>query len=68
MIRRRSGAPSSLSLDDVDEAKRLIDEWEQAGFDYLVCGWPGAGHAQIEAFAKAVLRVSGYGGLLTPSQ
>ena len=47
---------SSLSLDDVDEAKRLIDEWEQVGFDYLVCGWPGAGHAQIEAFAKAVLR------------
>ena len=34
---------SSLSLDDVDDAVRLIDEWEKAGFDYLVCGWPGAG-------------------------
>jgi alkanesulfonate monooxygenase SsuD/methylene tetrahydromethanopterin reductase-like flavin-dependent oxidoreductase (luciferase family) len=46
---------SSLSLDDVDEARGLIDEWERAGFEYLVCGWPGAGRGQIEAFAKAVL-------------
>jgi F420-dependent oxidoreductase-like protein len=47
---------SSLSLDDVDEAVRLIDEWEKAGFEYLVCGWPGEGHKQIEAFAKRVLQ------------
>jgi len=47
---------SSLWLDDVDEAQRLIDEWEKAGFDYLVCGWPGAGEEQVEAFAEAVLR------------
>jgi alkanesulfonate monooxygenase SsuD/methylene tetrahydromethanopterin reductase-like flavin-dependent oxidoreductase (luciferase family) len=46
---------SSLSLDDVDEARGLIDEWEKAGFGYLVCGWPGAGRPQIEAFAKRVL-------------
>jgi alkanesulfonate monooxygenase SsuD/methylene tetrahydromethanopterin reductase-like flavin-dependent oxidoreductase (luciferase family) len=46
---------SSLSLDDVDEAVRLIDEWEKVGFDYLVCGWPGDGHARIEEFAKRVL-------------
>jgi len=45
---RRAG---SLSLDDLDEAARLIEEWEKIGFDYLVCGWPGAGRAQIEAFA-----------------
>jgi alkanesulfonate monooxygenase SsuD/methylene tetrahydromethanopterin reductase-like flavin-dependent oxidoreductase (luciferase family) len=47
---------SSLSLDDVDEAVGLIDDWEKAGFDYLICGWPGAGQPQIEAFAKRVLR------------
>ena len=46
---------SSLSLDDIDDAVRLIDEWETAGFDYLVCGWPGAGQPQIEAFAQRVL-------------
>ena len=47
---------TSLSLDDLDEALRLIDEWEAAGFGYLVCGWPGAGRAQVEAFAERVLR------------
>src|SRR3979490_3377657 len=26
----------SLSLDDIDEAAKLIDEWEKAGFAYLV--------------------------------
>jgi alkanesulfonate monooxygenase SsuD/methylene tetrahydromethanopterin reductase-like flavin-dependent oxidoreductase (luciferase family) len=46
---------SSLSLDDVDEAVRLIDEWEKIGFDYLVCGWPGEGKPKIEEFAKRVL-------------
>ena len=50
---------SSLSLDDVDEAVRLIDEWEAAGFDYLVCGWPGAGRPQIEAFAERALAARG---------
>jgi alkanesulfonate monooxygenase SsuD/methylene tetrahydromethanopterin reductase-like flavin-dependent oxidoreductase (luciferase family) len=44
---------SSLSLDDVDEARRLIDEWQKAGIEYLVCMWPGAGRTQVEAFAKA---------------
>ena len=43
-------------LDDLDEALRLIDEWEAVGFEYLVCGWPGAGRAQVEAFAERVLR------------
>lgn len=47
---------TSLSLDDLDEALRLIDEWEAVGFEYLVCGWPGAGRSQVEAFAERVLR------------
>jgi F420-dependent oxidoreductase-like protein len=41
----------SLSLDDLDEAQRSIDAWRTAGYDYLVCGWPTAGRAQVEAFA-----------------
>ena len=46
---------ASLSLDDLDEAAGLIDEWEKAGFEYLVCGWPGAGRGQVEAFAQRFL-------------
>jgi len=46
---------TSLSLDDLDEAERLIEQWEKAGFGYLHCGWPGTGRPQIEAFAKRVL-------------
>ncbi len=47
---------SSLSLeDDADTIARLVDEWADAGFDYLVCGWPAGGHDQIEAFASRFL-------------
>jgi alkanesulfonate monooxygenase SsuD/methylene tetrahydromethanopterin reductase-like flavin-dependent oxidoreductase (luciferase family) len=46
---------ASLSLDDVDEARRAIDAWRDAGFGYLVAGWPGAGRPQVEEFARAVL-------------
>jgi probable F420-dependent oxidoreductase len=50
---RRAG---SLSLDgDLDEVRRTIDAWREAGFDYLVAGWPGAGRPAVEAFARAVL-------------
>jgi F420-dependent oxidoreductase-like protein len=46
---------ASLSLDDVDAALREIDAWRAIGFDYLVCGWPGAGRPQIEAFAERAI-------------
>jgi alkanesulfonate monooxygenase SsuD/methylene tetrahydromethanopterin reductase-like flavin-dependent oxidoreductase (luciferase family) len=46
---------ASLSLDDVDDAVRQIDAWRAIGFEYLVCGWPGAGRVQVEEFAKRVL-------------
>ena len=46
---------SSLSLDDLDQARSRADKWVAAGYDYLVCGWPEAGDAQVEAFARAVL-------------
>jgi alkanesulfonate monooxygenase SsuD/methylene tetrahydromethanopterin reductase-like flavin-dependent oxidoreductase (luciferase family) len=47
---------SSLSLeDDPDTIARLVDAWEDAGFEYLVCGWPSGGRAQIAAFASRFL-------------
>ena len=45
----------SLSLDDLDAARKHATKWRDAGFDYLVCGWPGAGASQVEAFARDVL-------------
>ena len=46
---------SSLSLDDLDTARKHAAKWRDAGYGYLVCGWPDAGRAQIEAFARDVL-------------
>lgn len=45
----------SLSLDDLEVARRHAAKWRDAGYGYLVCGWPGAGEAQVEAFAREVL-------------
>ena len=46
---------SSLSLDDLDTARRHAEKWRDVGYDYLVCGWPGEGEARVEAFAREVL-------------
>jgi alkanesulfonate monooxygenase SsuD/methylene tetrahydromethanopterin reductase-like flavin-dependent oxidoreductase (luciferase family) len=46
---------SSLSLDDLDQARKHAAKWEDAGAGYLVCGWPDAGAAQVEAAATALL-------------
>jgi alkanesulfonate monooxygenase SsuD/methylene tetrahydromethanopterin reductase-like flavin-dependent oxidoreductase (luciferase family) len=46
---------SSLSLDDLDTARKHATRWRDAGYGYLVCGWPAAGHAQVERFAHEVL-------------
>lgn len=45
----------SLSLDDLATARRHTAKWRDAGFGYLVCGWPVVGAAQVEAFARDVL-------------
>ena len=45
----------SLSLDDLATARKHAAKWRDAGFGYLVCGWPGAGRAQVEAFAREVM-------------
>ena len=46
----------SMSLDDLETARKHASKWRDAGYGYLVCGWPGAGASQVEAFAAAVLR------------
>jgi len=44
---------ASLSLeDDADTIARTIDGWREAGFGYLVCGWPTGGRGPIEEFAQ----------------
>jgi alkanesulfonate monooxygenase SsuD/methylene tetrahydromethanopterin reductase-like flavin-dependent oxidoreductase (luciferase family) len=45
----------SLSLDDLDTARKYAAKWQDAGYGYLVCGWPEAGRPQVEAFARDVL-------------
>lgn len=46
---------SSLSLDDLETAKKHAARWQEAGFGYLVCGWPEAGASQVEAFVRDVM-------------
>ncbi len=46
---------SSLSLDDLDTARKHAEKFRDAGYGYLVCGWPEAGAAQVEAFTRDVL-------------
>ena len=45
----------SLSLDDLDTARKHAAKWRDTGAGYLVCGWPGAGRKQVEAFARDVM-------------
>ena len=45
----------SLSLDDLDTARKHAGKWRDAGYGYLVCGWPEAGDAQVERFAREVM-------------
>ncbi len=45
----------SLSLDDLDTARKHAGKWRDFGAGYLVCGWPGEGRKQVEAFARDVM-------------
>lgn len=45
----------SLSLEDLDAARREAEQWRDAGCGYLVCGWPSSGRRQVEAFAREVV-------------
>jgi alkanesulfonate monooxygenase SsuD/methylene tetrahydromethanopterin reductase-like flavin-dependent oxidoreductase (luciferase family) len=46
---------SSLSLDDLDTARRHGAKWRDAGYGYLICMWPAAGRVQVEQFARDIL-------------
>jgi alkanesulfonate monooxygenase SsuD/methylene tetrahydromethanopterin reductase-like flavin-dependent oxidoreductase (luciferase family) len=46
---------ASLSLDDLDTARKHAGKWRDAGYGYLVCGWPEAGRPQVERFVAEVL-------------
>jgi alkanesulfonate monooxygenase SsuD/methylene tetrahydromethanopterin reductase-like flavin-dependent oxidoreductase (luciferase family) len=46
---------SSLSLDDLATARKHAAKWRDAGYGYLVCGWPEAGRAQVTRFAREVM-------------
>ncbi len=45
----------SLSLDDLETARKHAGKWRDAGWGYLVCGWPEAGERQVDAFVRDVL-------------
>jgi F420-dependent oxidoreductase-like protein len=48
---------SSLSLSgDLDEIGRNLERWTEAGFDYLVCGWPTEGEGRVEEFVGRFLQ------------
>ena len=49
------GRASSISLDDLDAAHKHAGKWHDAGYAYLVCGWPDAGADRVEAFARDVM-------------
>jgi alkanesulfonate monooxygenase SsuD/methylene tetrahydromethanopterin reductase-like flavin-dependent oxidoreductase (luciferase family) len=45
----------SLSLDDLDTAREHAGRFRDAGYGYLVCGWPAEGDTQVDAFARRVM-------------
>ena len=46
---------TSLSLDDLETARKHAGKWRDAGYGYLVCGWPGDGEGQIDRFVQEVM-------------
>jgi hypothetical protein len=45
----------SLALDDIETGRKHAAKWRDAGYGYLVCGWPAAGDPQVERFAREVM-------------
>ena len=47
---------ASLSLSDpIDTIRKYISKWQEAGWGYLVCGWPEEGRDLVERFATEVM-------------
>ena len=45
----------SLGLDEIETSRKHAGKWRDAGYGYLVCGWPSGGDAQVERFATEVM-------------
>ncbi|MCU1462090.1 MAG: putative Luciferase family protein [Acidimicrobiales bacterium] len=46
----------SLSLSEpLDDVRRSAEAWRDAGWEYLVCGWPAEGRGRVEEFAQSVM-------------
>ncbi len=47
---------SSLSLsDDDDTIRKYLGKWQDAGWGYLVCGWPEEGESRVEHVVTKIL-------------
>ena len=47
---------SSVSISDDDTTiRKYVGNWQDAGWGYLVCGWPEEGAARVEQFAAEVM-------------
>ena len=47
---------STLSLaQPLDEVRRTVSQWQEGGWDYLVCSWPPEGARALESFAATVI-------------
>jgi F420-dependent oxidoreductase-like protein len=47
---------ASLSLSDpIEKQRKHIAGWQEAGYGYLVCGWPEEGRPAVERFAREVM-------------
>ncbi len=47
----------SLSLSgSLDEVRYAVEAWRDAGWSYLVCGWPTEGPGRVEEFVSRVMR------------
>ncbi len=47
---------ASLSLSEpLDDVRRAVDAWREAGVGYLVCGWPSEGDEVVAPFAEALV-------------
>jgi F420-dependent oxidoreductase-like protein len=50
------GRAASLSLSGgLDDVRRATERWRDAGFSYLVCGWPTEGQGRVEEFVERVI-------------
>ncbi|HEV7679749.1 MAG TPA: TIGR03560 family F420-dependent LLM class oxidoreductase [Candidatus Dormibacteraeota bacterium] len=53
---RSIGRATSLSLSGpLDDVRRTAERWRDAGFSYLVCGWPSEGRGRVEEFVAKVM-------------